>query len=196
MYHYKWRRNLTYMAMAFCRPRAVIIALLNEASPLYSVIPFVGYLIVGMLGTSAAILQGLSPDDSANPFPLLIPFASSDYYRFKLVFYPLLNLVALGLFAAIAWLLSRLSAFRKVSARQATLFLMFLSTIGIVAIMIESLPLPPIISSILIPLIGVIAVAYLTEFVHRQAALAHRKALVFSLISLTCYYTFRGVTMR
>ncbi len=185
-----------YAAMAFYRPKAVVSALLGEASPLYGVVHFAVYLLIGMLGTLAAALQGLPPGESANPLPNLIPWPLSNDYRVKLALYPVLNLAAIGVFATIAWVLSRLRAFRKVSVCKATRFIMFLSTIGIVAIIIESLPVPMMITAVLIPLIGMIAVAYLTEFIHRQATVARYQALVFSLISLTCYYAFRGVTMR
>ncbi len=193
---YDWRRNLKYMAMAFYRPNAVITALLAEDIPLYSIIPFVIYLLVGWLGTLVAVLWGTSPEVSVNPFPTITHVAPTDYYRLKFVLYPLLNLAALCVFVAIAWLLTRLSAFRRVSVRKATLFLMFLSTIGIVTIIVESLPIPMMIFTILMPLVGMIAVAYLSEFVRRQGALRHYEALLFSLISLTCCYMFRALAMR
>ncbi len=108
----------------------------------------------------------------------------------------MLNLAAVGVFAMIAWILSRLAAFRQVSASKSTYFLMFLSIIGILAIILESLPIPIMIESLLIPLVGLMALAYMAEFVHQQAHLARCPAFVFSLISLTGYYLFRGLTMR
>lgn len=194
MSSYKWQTNLKYMLMAFYRPDTVITGLLTESSPFYCIVPFVIYLIIGMVATFVAVIQGASPNDSANPFPT--PILPPDYYKPKLVLYPFFNIIAVIFFATVAWILSHIHTFRRVSVRKAVLFLMFLSTIGIVAIIIESLSASQMIISIVMPLVGVIAVVYLAEFIHKQAKLARYQALIFSLISLTCYYIFRGLTMR
>lgn len=192
---YSLRKNINYMAMAFWRPQWAIDQLLRETSPLYGVLPFLLYLLAGEVCNFLAATQGLSPNPSSNPFPTLVPFQEANYYYTKLILFPLLCIVSLVIFTGAIYLLSRLSWFRDVSTTRCTFFLMFLSTIGIVILICESPWMPFAIQFYAPPIGGLICAVYLIEFIHEQAKISRIGSTVISILSLTAYFAFRGVTM-
>ncbi len=190
---YRFTANLAYMALLFTNPRRVITHLLQEPSHLYGIVPFVLYLLVGEAGNLGAALQGYSLQDSANPFPGVLPF---DSYSAKLALFPLLSVIDLGIFAGVIYGLSQLRWCRGISAAKCTTFLMFLSSIGILLLICEAPWMPAMLRWAAPPIGGLIAVLYLAAFIQRLAQLSWTRSLLVSFLALAVYFAFRAATMR
>lgn len=193
---YSFKKNIIYMAQAFYQPRLVITRLPQETSPLYSIIPFTIYIIVGEANNFIAAVRGYSLQDSSNPFPKVLLIQNVDSFYARFILFPLLSILALGIFAAVVHILSRLRWFRGVSALKCTLFLMFLSTIGIVILICEAPWMPAILRFYAPPVGGLLSILYLDAFIHEQANISRMKSLAMSILSLAFYFVFRGLVMR
>lgn len=186
---YSLNKNLRYMVMAFVQPLRLIDAMQREPSIFFGLVPF---FIEKLLYQIAYIL-----DCYKERSPSLIGASSllgNHYIQYKPFLAPLLEVVNLFIFVAVIGSLARLRRYEKFDIIKATTFFMFLATFGLLAFAADMIYTYAYSLNVLLwlhPIIGAVALIYLTLFVSRQARLTRWRSFLLALPAWMAYFVFR-----
>lgn len=194
MQDYSIRRNLSYMAMAFSRPKQLIDAFLKETSFLYSVFPLILFTILFEITYILDYLFG-----TAGFFHILadiLGIPDIQYNLYQIFLFPIVHIVDFLVFGGVIYALSRLLRLYKVNTIKSVFFFMFIwNTIGLLGFITENLAAWWKLEFLLYaqPIYLMIYLLYPMEFIHKQAEITRRKSLVLSVASVIVFISFRMI---
>ncbi|HEX6384330.1 MAG TPA: hypothetical protein VF177_06650 [Anaerolineae bacterium] len=190
---YSPRQNLDYVRLAFTSPRRLLEGFLLETSLLYGLVPFAIFVIAYEFLYVWNYLQ-----QRPLAFTRLLPVPEQAYYLYQALFAPLINIADVLVFAGVLTMVAQLAGCPGIDTKKVTSFFMFMATFGLIAFVGDIIscvrPLPILIY--LHPLVGLISLAYTTEFIHRQAMVSRGKSLAILLPAWVAYFLFRMVFFR
>jgi len=194
MRDYSIRRNLSYMAMAFSRPKQLIDAFLKETSFLYSIFPLILFTILFEIAYVLDYLFGTSGFFHILADILGIP--DIQYNLYQIFLFPIVHIVDFLVFGGVIYALSRLLRLYKVNTIKSVFFFMFIwNTIGLLGFITENLAAWWKLDFLLYaqPIYLMIYLLYSMEFFHKQAEITRRKSLVLSVASVIVFILFRMI---
>jgi hypothetical protein len=186
---YSFKRNLQYMVMAFTHPTLLVDDMRQESSILFGVVPFViektlyefAYLLDSHLGHSLSLVQAS-------------PLLGSEYYQYKPLLAPLLEIADLCIFALVITGLARLHRYQGFDTIKTTAFFMFLATFGLLAFPADMIYTYAWALDCLLwihPLVGAVVLVYLTVFVQRQTKITRWRSFALVLPAWMAYFASR-----
>ena len=193
--NYSLRKNLSYMAMAFYRPKLIIDIFLKEDSFLYSVVPLIIFTIW------YEILYTLDYFIIKNPpsISLITKFfhvSNTKYAFYQIFLFPIVHIVAFIIFLGVIYAISRPLRLYKVDTVKTGIFFIFIfNTIGLLSAVVDTLNIK-LQSELLLyihPFTGIIFLAYIMEFIHKQVEINRWNSLVLCIAPLTIFLAFRVI---
>ena len=193
--NYSLRKNLSYMAMAFYRPKLIIDIFLKEDSFLYSVVPLIIFTIW------YEILYTLDYFIIKNPpsISLITKFfhvSNTQYAFYQIFLFPIVHIVAFIIFLGVIYAISRPLRLYKIDTVKTVIFFIFIfNTIGLLSAVVDTLNIK-LQSELLLyihPFTGIIFLAYIMEFIHKQVEINRWKSLVLCIAPLTIFLAFRVI---
>ncbi|MFX1316598.1 MAG: hypothetical protein ACFE9T_12095 [Promethearchaeota archaeon] len=196
MEKYSLKRNLKYMAEAFCRPKALLNNLLNEELLLYyAILP----LILFTIGYETLyIIDYLMQKPFALPFInllRLITASENQYYFCQMVLFPIVHLIDFIIFWVVIHYFSKMFKDYSINSYKMTYFSIFIwDTIGLISLFGDILlHIYPSWGCLMFthPLCGLIGVIYGVFFLNKQSGISKSKALILYTTSWISFITFR-----
>ena len=183
------------MAMAFYRPKLIIDIFLKEIPFLYSVVPLIIFTIW------YEILHILDYFIIKNPPYIglttkIFHLSNTQYAFYQIFLSPIVHIVAFIIFFGVIYAISRPLRLYKVDAVKTGIFFIFIfNTIGLLSAVVDTLNIK-LQSELLFyvhPFTAIIFLAYLIEFIHKQAEINRWKSLVLCIAPLTIFLAFRVI---
>lgn len=193
--NYSLRKNLSYMAMAFYRPKLIVDIFLKEISFLYSVVP----LIIFTIWYETLYILGyfiIQSPHSINLITKIFHVSNTQYAFYQIFLFPIVHIVAFIIFFGLIYTISRRLRLYKIDAVKTIFFFIFIfNTIGLLSAVVDTLNIKWESEFLLYihPFTGIIFLAYLMEFIHKQTEINRWKSLVLCIAPLTIFLAFRVI---
>ena len=192
MKNYSLKKNLSYMAMAFYKPKQIIDIFLKETSFLYSAVPLIIFTIFYEI---LYILDYLfEVPGFIHIIAKVFQIPDVQYNLYQIFLFPVIHVVDFFIFFGIIYAISRLLRSYRVDILKTVFFFIFIfNTIGLLAAVAGTLYFMWKLEFLIYiePICGVIFIIYLMEFIHKQAEINRWKSLVLCVMSLTITLAFR-----
>ncbi len=191
MITYSLKKNLACIAWAYIRPGKFLETFLDEASLLYGLVPF----LLEKALYELLYIQGYSSQGKGALLGIL-PIPAAQYNLYRAIFSPLLEAAGVGVFVVVLWGMSRIAGCRQLVLRKAVNLFLALSALGLLAFVADAIYFNFSAIPLLLyihPLVGLGAILYMVEFIHRQAAIPRGRAFLISGPALVAFFVFRLV---
>jgi uncharacterized PurR-regulated membrane protein YhhQ (DUF165 family) len=113
---------------------------------------------------------------------------------YQLFTFPIVHIAGFVIFFGVVYAISRPLRFYGVDTAKTTIFFVFIfNTIGLLSATVDTLNIRQQSEALLYihPLTVIILLAYLMEFIRKQAEISRRKSLAFSMVPLAIFLAFR-----
>jgi len=192
MENYSFRKNLSYMKMAFSKPKLLLDLFLKETSSLYSIVPLVMFTVFYEI---LYVLDYLfKAPDVIPPIAQVLQIPDVQYNLYQIFLFPVVHIADFFIFGGVIYAVSRFLRLYKVDTVKTILFFMFIfNTIGLLSVVVDSLSFiwKSEFFIYVHPITGIIFFIYLMEFIHKHAEVNRWKSLVLCVTSLTITLPFR-----
>ena len=190
--NYSLRKNLSYMAMAFYRPKLIIDIFLKEIPFLYSIVPLIIFTIWYEILYILTYFISKNPT-TVNLITKIFHISNTRYSFFQIFLFPIVHIVDFIIFFGVIYAISRPLRLYKVDAVKTGFFFIFIfNTIGLLSAFVDTLNIK-LQSELLLyvhPVTGIIFFAYLMGFIHKQTEIDRWKSLVLCMAPLTIFLAF------
>lgn len=121
---YSFRKNLSYMVMAFSKPKSLLGLFLKESSFLYSVVPLVIFAIFFEILYVLDYL--LEASGFIHIFAKVFQIPDIQYNLYQIFLFPFIHIADFFIFGGLIYAVSRLLRLYKVDTRKTVFFFMFI----------------------------------------------------------------------
>lgn len=135
MNSYSFKENLTYMAMAFFRPKSVLEIFLKGISFLYSIVP----LIIFTIFYEILYILGYLYKAPVTPFVAVFHIPALQYNFYQIFLFPIVHVADFFIFGGLIYVGSRLLQMKIDTIKTVFFFVFIFNTIGLVSAVTDAL---------------------------------------------------------